>query len=270
MKQAVLVQQARHQEWWSNAFAEGLRKHGWNTQITRSPARCDLLVLWGTRNVASIRHQTQFYQGEVCILERGYVGDRKEWTSVSFGGGLNNKGIFRGPFHDGSRWREHFSHLMQPWREVPGGYALILGQVPSDMSVKDVNLPAFYAKAAAAFRAKGFVVKFRPHPVYPRAGCEGVESIGGDLASALSQAAVAISWNSNSSVDAVLAGVPSVTMDKGAMAWTVSGHALEFPPTPDRTEWAHWLAWTQYTEAEMKSGFAWEMIQEGKSCEQAA
>lgn len=271
MKRAVLVTQAAHQELWASAFAAGLSKHGWAAQIRRHPTACDLLVLWGTRRTSTIKAQTgALRQGQVCILERGYVGDRFKWTSVSFGGGLNNRGVFRGPFHDSSRWEAHFAPLMRPWKGVVGGSALILGQVPSDMSVKGVNLSRFYMQVATEFAARGFTVKFRPHPKAPRERCEGTIRVGGELADALAEAAVTISWNSNASVDAVLAGVPSVTMDAGAMAWDVTGHELKFPPIPDRTNWAWALAWKQFSLEEMASGYCWDIVREGRSCEQAA
>ena len=45
---------------------------------------------------------------------RGVDPHRFKWTSVSFGGALNGRAEFRGPFHDGSRWERHHAHLMQP------------------------------------------------------------------------------------------------------------------------------------------------------------
>jgi hypothetical protein len=44
------------------------------------------------------------------------------------------------------------------------------------------------------------------------------------------------------------------------MAWDVTGHELEMPPTPDRTAWAHALAWKQWSREEMESGFCQEAI----------
>jgi hypothetical protein len=80
----------------------------------------------------------------------------------------------------------------------------------------------------------------------------------------LSGAAIVVTWNSNSGLDAVINGVPTVTMDKGAMAWDVTGHSLgEVPPTPDRTAWCHALAWKQWSKGEMVSGECWEAVGRG-------
>jgi len=187
----------------------------------------------------------------------------KDWTSVSFGGELNNRAEFRGPFSDSSRWEKHFAHLMKPWKGIRGGYALILGQVPGDMSVQNVKLEKFYSDTQAALKKLGFDVRLRKHPHRnaqkgPTGGVPVCDAP--TLEDALDGAAFAVTWNSNSGLDAVLSGVPTVTMDEGAMAWDVTGHEYKYPPSPDRTAWANWLAWCQYTKDEIASGYAWEAI----------
>lgn len=259
MKEAFIVanERAAHQKSWGGAFAAGLKRHGWKVSIgnavTRRPP--DLLVIWGTRKKPIIDRQ-KATGGEVCILERGYVGNRFEWTSVSFGGGLNGRGKFRGPLNDPSRWLEYFPDIMQPWRDNPNGYPLLLQQVPGDMSLRGVDMPGFYRKAVDAFKR----VKIRPHPnLKPSAGSAFTDAQT-SLVSDLAGAAFAITWNSNSAVDAVLAGVPAIAMDKGSMAWDVTGHALEVPPKPDRQAWANAIAWKQWSKSEIEDGFCWECI----------
>lgn len=257
----VLARDADPARSWCGAFAKGLAQHGWKVTVQHDFAGefCDLLVLWGTRRTDRIERQ-KASGGEVCILERGYVGDRKKWTSVSFGGGLNNRGIYRGPFHDPTRWQDHFADIMRPWRGSREGYALILGQVPGDMSIKDVNIGGFYAKAVFELSQLGFEVRFRPHPLATDTAIRGITSTKGKLADNLAGAALTVSFNSNSSVDAVLAGVPSLTMDKGTMAWHVTGHEYAFPAEPDREPWAHALAWKQWQLEEIASGECWAAV----------
>jgi hypothetical protein len=261
MKKALIIanERAEHQKSWGGAFARGLQKHGWSVFVGNPAGRRapGLLVLWGTRKTAVIdRQKTQ--GGEVCILERGYLGNRFDWTSVSFGGGLNGRGVFRGPFADPSRWNAHFDGLMKPWRPAPEGYALLLQQVPSDMSLRGVRIDDFYEKAKAAF--PGMKVKVRPHPnLTPRAGA-AFDAARTSLQHDLSGAEFAVTWNSNSAVEAVLAGIPCIAMDKGSMAWDVAGHKLKVPPAPDRDAWAHALAWKQWTKDELESGYCWENV----------
>lgn len=264
MPQAVLLvlPGLAHQQPLLASFAEGLRRHGWQAEITTRWRPSDLLVVWGVRRKGDIAAQRQ-HGGQVCVLERGYVGDRFYWTSVSFGGGLNGRGRFFGPFEDGARWGRLFGDLMQPWRTNDDGPVLICGQVPGDASLSNVDAPAFYKRASQVFADQGFDVRFRHHPKAPYAPTP-VRTLAEDLAAAR----FAVTWNSNSGVDAVLAGVPTVVADAGGMAWSVAGHDLKPPPRPDRTAWAHRLAWCQWAPDELTSGACWDVV--GRGLEVAA
>lgn len=255
----IAGERAEHQQTFGHAFAQGLRRHGWDAEVVPRYVPCDLAVMWGVRRRAEMDLQ-RGRGGEICILERGYVGDRFRWSSVSFGGGLNGRGEFRGP-DDASRWETHFAGLAKPWRAKPDGYALILEQVPGDAAVANVDLPAFYSRAENAF-APMMAVRRRRHPnVSPANGMAAIAKARTSLDEDLAGAAVAITWNSNSGVDAVLAGVPAIAMDIGSMAWPVTGHELGvLPPMPDRTAWMHRLAWCQWTREEMESGACWDAV----------
>jgi hypothetical protein len=246
---------------WREAFCEGLKRRGWSAELSTSPKACDLLVLWGVRRRDIIARQ-KAEGGEVVILERGYLGDRFAWTSVSFGGGLNGRGEFRGPQEDGSRFERHFGHLLQPWHAWRDGYALLIGQVPGDISIRHVDIDAWYRQSAKALRQYGWPdVRFRPHPLAGRLRSgAGLPQIGGTLPEALQGAGVVVTYNSNTGVEAVLAGRPTIAMDQGSMAWDVAGHQVTEIVTPDRTAWTHRLAWRQFDKSEFESGFCAEAV----------
>lgn len=250
-----------HHRYWGEAFLAGLKCHGIDCQIEemQPSSPTDLLIVWGVRNGMAIKGQLRAGK-PVCVLERGYVGDRKFWTSVSFGGKLNGKAKFVGPFQDGSRWDKLFSHHIKEWQPNPEGYALILGQVPSDQAVANKNVLSWYDEVAARLKRK-MKVYFRPHPQAENVFIKNAKKINGNLADALSGAKFTISWNSNSSVDSVLNGIPSIACDEGSMAWRVTGHDLDQdPPMPNRQEWCNWLAWCQWNEDEMRSGECWDKV----------
>jgi hypothetical protein len=117
---------------------------------------------------------------------------------------------------------------------------------------------------AALAKAGHAHVRFRPHPGAQRRGgaaeVPGAATIGGTLAEALAGAALVVTFNSNSGVDAALAGRPVVAMDAGSMAWAVAGHEVAEVVQPDRTAWAARLAWCQFNKAEMESGFCQEAV----------
>lgn len=216
----------------------------------------DVVCCWGWRNGKVYRASER----QVLVAERGYVGDRFAWTSLGWNG-LNGRATF--PTGDGLRWEKHFAGLIQPWKSG-GEYVLLAGQVEGDQSLAGVNIKSWYAEAAAAMTAYGLPVYFRPHPEAVRRGqqthVKGAPVLRGSLADALSGAAVVVTYNSNTGVDAVLAGVPTVACDRGSMAWDVTGHEIGETVTPDRTEWAHRIAWAQWEMSEIADGTAWDAV----------
>jgi hypothetical protein len=69
-----------------------------------------------------------------------------------------------------------------------------------------------------------------------------------------------VTFNSNSAVESVIAGIPSFVDDHGSMAFEVSNRNLIYlddPKTPEREQWAYNLAYCQWTHEEMRSGETW-------------
>jgi hypothetical protein len=255
-------------------LARGIAAHGdeiTTTARNHGQFEADALVCWGWHRGARVRKSNPDIP--LLVMERGYVGDRFHWTSLGWNG-LNGRAKFPKAAHLG-RYVELCSyHDMQPWRvgdcrtvEGSSGYALILGQVQADAACKNVNLPYQYRAWTHFLRRRGYHVRFRQHPK-AMAQMNGVERAiytRGTLAEDLAGAKFTVSWNSNSSVDSVLAGVPSVTFDQGAMAYAVTSHDLDNPVTmPSRTEWAAQLAWCQWQPSELADGSAWKAVREAK------
>ncbi len=185
---------------------------------------------------------------------------------MSFGGELNGRAEFRGPFHDPGRFDSLFGPDLKNWNPPADGYALLMGQVPGDMSVRHVDLGTWYRETKAALKERGWKVLFRPHPLADRrAGITDDYRVAqqadlADLGRALEGAAVVVTFNSNAGVDAVMAGRPVIALDRGSMVWEVAGHDLDTVIMPSRSDWAKRLAWCQYTKDEMETGFCWEAV----------
>lgn len=196
---------------------------------------------------------------DVLVMERAYLGDRFHWTSLGWNG-LNGFATFpEYPDDGGARFEKNFGPL-KPWKQ-DGQNVLILGQVPNDASLRGMNMIPWYEKMARQANEKyGLPVKFRPHPDLIRKrivqNIRGAEKSEGTLQEALEEAAFCICWNSNSSVDAVINGVPTVVGDRGSMAYEVCGHSIDQVIRPDREEWAAKLAWKQWEPHEIASGEA--------------
>lgn len=260
MKKAfILINGMSHQVVWGEAFAKGLRRHGWSVDTGPEWRASDLLVTWGVRKQMAMHDQVA-HGGQICILERGYMGERQRWTSVSFGGGLNGRAEFRGDMTDGSRFEKHFEHLLEPWRGLDRDAfqrrALLIGQVEGDASIAGKDMARWYRETTAVLEAAGYGVHFRPHPLStnPRRNAR-------TLADDLHMADVCVTWNSNGAVEAVLAGVRTYALDKGSMAWPVTTHDLaDKPYCPSRHDWVRALAWKQWTNEEMAAGECWAHV----------
>lgn len=262
MKVAIWSNRSGHQIEWSDAFAAGLDKHG--VEVERCGARdgiveCDLAVFWSARYTAIMKAQ-QSVGRDFLIMERGYIGDRTAWTSLAFNG-LNGSGEFRNAHGQGpERFDANFAHLLKPW-QVISDRAVIFGQVPGDMSIAGVDIDQWYVDAAREMRLRGYDVRFRPHPLAPNVRVPGVDLMPGKLDHALAWADYAVTFNSNTGVDAVMAGVPTIACHEGSMVWDIAGQGIDAAfEMPDRTEWASALAWSQWRMEEIESGDAWAHI----------
>lgn len=262
MKIGIIVSRtAPHQIRTANALVSGMPP-GDSAQIFHSDSDftgrkdCDAVCLWGWRRGKSFRD----LGFNVLVMERAYLADRFTYVSLGWNG-LNGRAQW--PVNsDPSRWEQQFSHLMQPWRETPGKYALLIGQVPTDTACRNIDMESWLPEMARKLHQRGHDVLFRPHPDAKNVRVRGsMRSVSKELSADLSGASVTVTYNSNSAVESVLAGVPTITLDKGSMAWEVCSHSLEEAVcTPDRTSWAHSLAWRQWLPDEIASGRAWPHV----------
>lgn len=243
--------QCEHQD----ALRHGLSAHGIESiSSPRGFSSTKYVACWGWRKGKELRSRGH----EVLVIERGYLGDRFSWTSLAWNG-LNGKAEFPSPIDDGGeRFRKHFQ--LMPWKDG-GEYILIMGQVPGDASLEGKNMLPWYELIAAEAKEKyGLPVKFRPHPMAIRRGMyqspRGVEVSVKSLEDDLSRAALVITYNSNSAVDAVVSGVPALSFDRGSMAYPVTGHSIGELVKPSREQWAYKLAWMQWSLSEIRSGAA--------------
>jgi hypothetical protein len=263
VKVGILVHPSAHQIEHANALAEGLDRHGVEATIYREERREwpaeDVVACWGWRLGKSLRDAGK----DVLVLERGFI-DRMNWTSLGWNG-LNGRAS-RPQGSPGRFWRS-FPRVLRKWAPS-GSYGLVIGQVVGDMSVAGVDLPNWYASAAREIQSLGLDARFRPHPVAIEHGepanVPGTQTTFRSLAEDLADAAVVVTFNSNTGVDAMLAGKPTCVFDAGSMAWPVAvRNCVSIQDEPmDRLPWAESLAWGQFSLDEIRSGFAWDCVKD--------
>jgi hypothetical protein len=248
-----------------DAMLAGLRAHGIAPEVRNKGdwRASDLAVVWAHRDTAL--HAMQREAGQhYLVMERGFVGDihaRREWTSLGFDG-LNGRAK-RPTGMPADRWDAHFGGVMRPWKSG-GDYAVVMGQTRGDAALVGVDIVQWYAAAALCLaQIWGLPVLFRPHPADPTSpGPRGVAGDTGELAACLAGAAMVATFNSTAAVQAVLAGVPTIAMDRGSMAYEVTAHDWGHRATPDRRQWAADLAYAQWRAAEIADGTAWDHLKQ--------
>lgn len=249
------VQQNAH----CDAVISGLEKIGipyaYNKGATL-PVKTDKAIMWGWKwsNYWRERHKS------VIVMEHGYIGDRFKYTSLAWNG-LNGHGIHGVHKGDnGERFAEH-GGIIHPWKHNPDAPVLLLGQLKNDQSLQGLDIEKVYNDW---IRKSDRPVIFRPHPVAVKRGVhlniKGAEVSQGTLYEALDNCSYALCYNSNSSVDAIMYGVPTVCMDKGSMVASLCGENIGHIIRPEREKTLHALAWKQYSLEEISQGWPLEKL----------
>lgn len=249
------------------ALARGLARHGIDARpVPPDAVEADVVAIWGWRPARPFVAAGK----RVLVLERGFVGDRERWVACGWDG-LAGRGRYADIDDQGDRWAVNFDRLLLPPRPA-GGQALILGQVPGDAAVAGVRLFDWYRSARDSLRRIGYAVGYRAHPA--AAVDDGPAACWRDtsrtIAEALAPISLAAAWNSNGLTDAVLAGVPVIAGDAGAMAWPIAAHGFGRGPAgwfgqdfeAARRGWCARLAWCQFTHDDLESGDAWDAVRQ--------
>jgi hypothetical protein len=243
------------------ALRAAMMREGIRTVARRRnrPTSADIAVVWGWRQIRM--HEPMLHSGRsVIIIERGFIQPRTEWFSLAVNG-FNGRGQFPPSQDDGERWDKHFAHHLKPWRDGDEGYGLLIGQVPGDAALHGLDMVDWAQRMTNELVRLGHKVVYRPHPKGLTPCPEGAEQSTKSLEDDLAGSSRVVVYNSTTAVEAVLAGVPTVIMDVGSVAYPMASHDLSAPLVrPDRTEWCHDIAWRQWTLDELENGTAWNYI----------
>lgn len=260
---------AAHDKTHAGWMMEGLKRQGWDVafhtrHVPISYEGVDMLCCWSVKK-ASVWQWHRITGGPVLVMERGHLQPRTIYTSLGFNG-LSRRATYAQTLDGGERWRKHFAQLEKPWR-TGGEVTIVCGQVAGDAAIWGVNFQSWAQTCIDLLRGQGKKVVYRPHPFSLRQGDlwkpKGAEWSNPltKLEADMQRAEAIVTYNSTAGVEAVLEGVPTVTFDKGAMAWDVTSHKIADPLVqPDRTAWQHRMAYTSWHPDEIKSGEAWEHV----------
>jgi hypothetical protein len=207
------------------------------------------------------------------------------WWSYQASGRFNNQ------FVDAVRWRRMrraTGVVVKDWHS-PGSEILIMGQLDLDSALipmYDSGIMEFkqwVEQTIAEIRKHtDRTICVRPHPldtknylssvkswnntyqnVYISSNYEGKNKLNGGsgLYADLAKSYCVVTYNSNSIIEAVCAGVPVFALSQDSSAWDIAHHSLDgienLDYSIDVTYWCHQIAYTLWTKEEVRKGETW-------------
>jgi hypothetical protein len=227
-----------------------------------------------------MRHQKKTGNRHI-VIDRGYIYKRQEYWSVGWDA-LNGRSNFCNQNMDDQRINE-WGIKPKPWKTNKQGFVLLCLQLPWDAAVINTHYPT-YAKNTVdtLLSSTDREIVLREHPLISRGGCSQLPiahehrdtvkhlaknsrvrmSKNTSIEDDFDQAWCVVSYNSNSTVDATLHGVPSFVLDRGSMTWCISRHDLEIetPIKPDRHQWLCDLSYAQWSNEEIAKGIPFKQL----------
>ena len=249
------------------AFSQGLSNLGVANKIypiQGGYVKSDLAILFGYgKNNTPGRQRRAIIEAHndsssTIIIERGFVR-RESYYSVGYGN-FNGRADFRNHDSPSDRWLDLKMSLENP--DLSNNASVLLcGQVPWDAAVEHVNYKNWVTETYWFLKACGYDVCFKPHPLQPTAINFPGRTIGRKrLSNILPLFKFTVSFNSNSGVESIIAGVPSLAIDPGSMIYNITETNLrmvdkiKLPEERIRKQWACDIAYAQWTLDEMKDG----------------
>lgn len=251
-----------------DAFKQGIQKLGHTVCYHDDSA--DVAVIWSQLWAGRMKSNQQVWdlyqstQRPVVVLEVGALKRGVTWRIM-----LNGIKQLTSQGHNQQRF-DNFGLKLLPWRQQ-GSHVLIACQRPdSQQWAGKPKLESWLEHTVSLIQQQtDRPIAIRPHPRYPikslPKNCNLLQprSISGtyddfDIKQSLRNAWCVINSNSNPAVDAVLQGIP-IFVDSSSIAAPVGNldwNQIENPNMPDREQWAHDLAHSEFLLAEIESGEA--------------
>jgi hypothetical protein len=203
------------------------------------PIECDLAIQAGFQ-ITPAMADAMDRSVPIIILENPvwHYGDKLLTYTWAYNG-LNGLGFT--PHPDGRPHR--LSPTLSPWKDPFEGQTTVFGQVEHDKALRGADI---YAWAEYVQEVLPGAV-FREHPVMVDGRFEEVEPFDDCLA----RTSLAVTYSSTVGAEAVIAGIPTIAMSEGSLAYSMATHNLwDEPITPDRSEWLYDLSYRHWSYGE--------------------
>lgn len=257
-----------------NAFVRGAARHKVKAEVRELVATpdfkgADAVAMVGVKS-RRLFHACLAAGVVPIILDKGYVRTRRpgervwEYWRVAVGDHHPTAGLMDEAM-PADRW-EGLELECKRWR--PSGLQILLAG-------SSAKYHEFYGLPEPTEWATSVVGELRKHTtrpiVYrPKPSWDGAVPIPGthfsgpkeNVMNAMANAWAVVTHGSNITFEAALEGIPSIVLGN-AVAAPISSHELSEinePKLGRRRQWLHNLAYRQFTETELETGFAWPHI----------
>jgi hypothetical protein len=196
----------------------------------------------------------------VLTTEHGYFGDRTKNPSLAWNG-VNGRGV-RPPY--GGMSKEMPPSIWNFNKKPPDnpGRVLICKQLLNDQSMEGLHPEAWTLNAYHTLRARWprAEIDVREHPLTLPENRRGPT-----LEEILHNYDLVASYSSNSAIDAILRGIPTLLDSAHSVAYSVAtvrglNGVWDHPEREEITAWGKWLAWQQWSVKELENGAALEHL----------
>lgn len=222
-----------------------------------------IAVVWtaGPRNTKIFEAQRRL-GGKIVVMENGYLNAADGTRYFSWGfDGYNGQGNHRNTSSPPDRWADLGLDL-RPWRG-DGDHIVVLAQRGLGYAGHERAWPLQVVETLK--RATKRPVVYRPHPG-SLSEPEPIEGAGFSwkepLEKALNRAWCVVGYKTAAMLTAIRLGIPAIALGP-CMASPISGSSLaqiERPPTPEREQFFHDLAYAQWNHCELREGIAWRHL----------
>lgn len=278
-------------------FEKGVNRCGDSTHRVKQVSdleylrKCDVAVMYGWYNPnlgvgskKAIRARTSYImqsmKRRVIVIDTAFIGS-DNYLSIGFDG-IKNYADFniKGPMPD-DRWQlisKEENLVLKPCRPYnENGHILIIGQNRFGVSTYDIDVWKWHIETAEQLLkiTSNREIRFRIHPRGRFA--QALKDFPDDKRITFSQdnkpfsedlknCFCVVTYTSNAVCEALLNGIPAITLCVGSPAWDITGHsisAIEDVILKPREEWLHTLCYKQWSIPEIKKGLPWQFLKSG-------
>lgn len=255
---------------------------------------CDVAVMLGswkdrdrpwhnTRN-SVVKNARVFIVVETPFLDRK-TSEKNTQHRIGVNGFLSNDGIFTIKNYPADRLN-NMGLTWQGWKNNKEGHVLLMLQLPGDASLRGIDMYDWARWALDKIKQHtDRKIIIRTHPHHNPKELDVLHKFISDitlmedpnikvrignseatLQKDLKDAYCSVSYSSGSSIDSILAGVPTIALDPANFAYGVSNNFIEeienlrYTEEAHITQWLSNLAYSQWSVEEMENGTVWRHV----------